>query len=72
MDTLTEQGLDYLTRERRRVQNLLQGKVSFAVSLPLITVLVGHSPCRQYLLLLRLEVDHSSFVLRDWSVIFYP
>ena len=52
METLTEQGLDYLTRERRRVQNLLQGKVSFAFSLPLITVLVGHSPCRQYLLLL--------------------
>ena len=28
METLVEQGIDYLTRERRRLQNLLQGKVS--------------------------------------------
>lgn len=27
MTTLVEQGIDYLTRERRRLQNLLQGKV---------------------------------------------
>lgn len=32
METVTEQGLDYLTRERRRVQNLLQSKVSSNLS----------------------------------------